>query len=136
MKFEDYDAARGSFRQWIFGLAKNVLMEAFRKLQREPRGDQSTFDVQTVPEECTAISRRVARNEGIAAFMKRAASLPRDDRELLVLRGLEGQTHDRIAVQLGITTEAANKRWVRLRDRLREEGLPEGVLCMLDARAT
>ncbi|NUP96163.1 MAG: hypothetical protein HUU28_08365, partial [Planctomycetaceae bacterium] len=37
---------------------------------------------------------------------------------LLLRRGLEGLAHEDIARELGITTDAAIKRWTRLRERL------------------
>ena len=48
----------------------------------------------------------------------RLIKLEPQDRELLLLRGLEGLPYEQAARQLGIAAPAARKRWERLRGRL------------------
>jgi RNA polymerase sigma-70 factor (ECF subfamily) len=132
VRFQDFDPARARFRSWIFGIAKNVLMEVFKLLhgRAEHPSDQtaSVFRVEDFPAEATAVSQRVARDLQVREFSQRVRALSSEDRELLILRGLEELSHEQIAVHLGINEDAAQKRWIRLRDRLRQQGLPEGVL--------
>jgi RNA polymerase sigma factor (sigma-70 family) len=132
VRFADFDPERARFRSWIFGIAKNVLMEIF-KSQRgratgSPERTASLCPVDLIPAEATAVSQQVANNLRLQEFTRRVRELDDADRELLILRGLEELPHEQIAVHLGIGEDAAQKRWVRLRDRLREQGIPEGVI--------
>src|SRR5262245_2510032 len=45
----EYDPARGTFRGWLFGVARNQLGK-WRRSQREPRGSGDTDDLQRLVE--------------------------------------------------------------------------------------
>ncbi len=116
-RFADFDAARGSFRAWVFGIAHRVLQEALRELARGASGSpQSVVShaVRDLPATTTAVSRRVVRNEELRAFLDRVERLEEDDRKLLLLRGIEGLPHADVGRMLGVSSEAAAKRWQRL----------------------
>lgn len=121
--FERFDPAAGPFRAWVFGIARNVLYRALTQVGRglasgggAPRLD--TLALGRLPDTTTSITRRVARDEALARFVAEVRALDDDDRRLLLRRGLEGRSHDEIARELGITPDAAVKRWTRLRERL------------------
>lgn len=123
--FVRFDPAAGPFRAWVFGIARNVLYQALQRLGRQlaPAGPSSdpSFDTQAwsrLPDTTTSITRRVARDESLRRFVAEVRALDDDDRRLLLRRGLEGLAHEEIARELGITTDAAIKRWTRLRERL------------------
>jgi len=113
------------FRAWIFGVAKNVLLQTLRRLPREvfrstpadPAASRSPLE--NCPEVITSISARLARDEALSAFLERARDFDTIDRELLVHCGLEGSVCAVAATRLGISSEAATKRWQRLRAELR-----------------
>lgn len=123
-RFATFDPARGEFRSWLFGFAYRVLREAMRsalRLQRASAPDGSrVFRLEELPDQITSLTRRVARAEDVRALLLRIdeLALPPEERELLLLRGLEGLPHEEIAAQLGIQPAAARKRWERLRERL------------------
>jgi RNA polymerase sigma factor (sigma-70 family) len=123
--FGTWDGARGPFRAWAFGIAHNVLREGLRRLAAEPgaRGGAllSTERWQAVPDTATAVTRAVARDEGLLRFLRRVESLPDDERRLLVWRGLQGLSHAEVADRLATSPDAVAKRWERLRERLRDE---------------
>ena len=75
-----------------------------------------------------SITTRAARDEQLRLFLDRVERLDDDDRELVVLRGLEELPLADVATLMGIGEEAATKRWQRLRARLREEGALHGVV--------
>lgn len=130
-RFDSYDASRGVFRQWVFGFAHNVLLNAL-KAQRHRRsaGSERTegFDLQAFAAEVTTISRRIARDENLQAFVSCVREMPAEDRDLLALRGLEGLSHQEVAEELGISAAAARKRWERVRRSLDEIAAPAGIL--------
>ncbi len=106
----------GRFRQWLFVIAHNVILDAISRRHSEAALDAavSVLDPQASPED-----------QAIAAFdqvwLDRAISrLSTDSRHVLELRrtGLSGPE---IATVLGISHEAAKKRQLRAMDQIRAE---------------
>jgi RNA polymerase sigma-70 factor (ECF subfamily) len=126
--FASFDCNSSAFRPWLLGIARNVVLQAIEHHQRErraaPTDAASRWSFSKVPDEATAISRRVARDEGLAKLLAWIESLPSDERLLLVLCGLEGRTAASAGERLGVSSETATKRWQRLRARLAEQRAP------------
>jgi RNA polymerase sigma-70 factor (ECF subfamily) len=120
-----HEAGDHEFRAWIFGVAKNVLLQTLRRLPRERARGTGTADslsrspLEECPQAVTSIFSRLARDDALSAFLDRARSFDPIDRELLVRCGLEGSLCTVAATRLGISSEAATKRWQRLRADLR-----------------
>lgn len=129
---ESRDPSKGSFRAWIFAVGKNVLFEAFRKVDGGggSLGGPSTRArmLDNWPDQATAVSRRVAKDEGVRLFLERVRDLPREDRMILVHCGLEGLTHAETATRLGLSRDTVAKRWQRMRAKLEQEKLPRELL--------
>lgn len=135
--FERFDPERTSFRYWIFRIAKNVLLEGVRKASdpafRQGAGtSERAFALANVPDDATAISRRVARTEGLDLLREWLEALDEEDRTLALWVGLEGLPHQLVAERLDLEREAVSKRWQRLRRRLAEMKVPKEVLAALD----
>jgi RNA polymerase sigma-70 factor (ECF subfamily) len=111
------------FRYWVLGIAQNVLLEAMRKdaRGRGKRAPADALDLDQCPDSVTSISRAVARDDGFARLLEVILELPTEERQLVLLHGLEERPLANVAEQLRITEEAAGKRWQRLRARLREQ---------------
>jgi RNA polymerase sigma-70 factor, ECF subfamily len=131
-RFSTFDPERAVFRAWLFGIANNVLREALQSLRRR-RGqertalfDQSTLDA--LPDDATSVSRRVSRDENLRRFAIEIEGLPEDERRLLIYRGLEGLKHAEVAKLLGISLEAAEKRWQRIVKKLDSSPIAAGLL--------
>jgi DNA-directed RNA polymerase specialized sigma24 family protein len=73
-----------------------------------------------LPDDATAVTRAVARDEGLLRLVEDVRALPDDDRRLVLLRGLEGRSHEEVAVLFATTPDAIAKRWQRLCARLRD----------------
>lgn len=121
-RFDDFDPARGPFDAWALGIARRVLGEALARIARGHGGGAawSATDWSLVPDDATRATARIAREEQLQAFLAWSDGLERDDRRLLMYRGLEGWSHADVGQLLGISAAAASKRWDRLRERLRE----------------
>lgn len=119
-RFATFDPERGPFRAWLFGIARHVLLHALRTLrERSANGDRSrVVGLADVPDDVTSITRRVTRDEDVRALLAAVELLPDEDRQLVVLHGLEGRSLGAAGAVLGIGREAAKKRWQRLRPRL------------------
>ncbi|MFG0317073.1 MAG: sigma-70 family RNA polymerase sigma factor, partial [Planctomycetota bacterium JB042] len=126
-----FDPAKGPFRAWAFGIAHHVLQAALFELARGPTVarapalDEGSRFLDRVPDDATAISRRLARREEFTRFLDVARELDEEDRRLLLLRGLEDLPHEEVARDLGLTPASARKRWERLRARL--EGMADAT---------
>jgi len=122
--YAGFDAARGSFRRWVFGVASHVAADLLRQAARaKARGfgpDVLGSQAGGVPEDATTLSRRVARDEGLMRFLRRVSEFDDDDRNLLLWRGLEGLQLAEVARLLRCSEETAKKRWQRLRARLQQ----------------
>jgi RNA polymerase sigma-70 factor (ECF subfamily) len=114
---------RSGFRHWVIGIAQNVLLEALRRDVRHWRGhrhrDQESH-LSQCPDSVTSISRAAARDDGFARLLSLIFELPVEDRQLVLLHGLEERPLASVAERLEISEAAAGKRWQRLRAQLRE----------------
>lgn len=121
----DYDPARGTFRQWLFGFANRVWLEVLRELGRDPMGARlrqgGDSQLPGLADSVTAISQRAARDELHRAALARLHELPDDDRRLLAAVGIEGMSHAEAATLFGIGEDTCRKRWQRLRERLQDD---------------
>jgi RNA polymerase sigma-70 factor (ECF subfamily) len=122
-RFDQFDPARSTFRNWLFGIARNVLLEAFRKLSSSSATSTPVtgLTLSLVPDTATSITRDVARRESLLEFAARVRALPREDQRLLLYRGLEERTHEEVGQLLNVSPEAAAKRWQRLRAELLDD---------------
>jgi len=125
--FGGFDARGIGFRPWAFRIGKNILMEALRA----SRGDasprvggvsptKSALALDRIPESVTSFTQRLAREDSMRAFLAEAQALDETDRMLLVHCGLEDESCAEAGVRLGLSEDAAIKRWQRLKARLRE----------------
>ncbi|MBL8863239.1 MAG: sigma-70 family RNA polymerase sigma factor [Planctomycetes bacterium] len=131
--FARFDERGVSFRAWAFRIGKNILMESLRATRNEivgtPGGVTSRMlALERVPQDVTSFTQRLAREESVRSFLDEAGSLAEVDRMLLLHCGLEGETCARAATKLGISEDAAIKRWQRLKARLRGESWSRAIL--------
>ena len=125
-RFRHFDERGIAFRAWIFRIGKNVLLEALRAARTAAlvSGPGSTgsgsFGLDRIPQSVTSFTQRLAREDSVRAFLAHAESLHETDRMLLIHCGLEGEACAEAALKLGLTEDAAIKRWQRLRAKLRE----------------
>ena len=129
--FDRYDPNETPFRLWVFRIAKNVMLEGFRKLRRsgEPAAGPSTrlFQLQNLPDSATAVSRKLARHEGIAAVLEWAETLGDEDRQLFVHCGLEGLSYAEVSERMQLQRDTIAKRWQTLRARVAQFGVPRDL---------
>jgi len=132
--FAGFDAS-GSFRAWIFRIAKNVLLECFRKSRgagtHAPGPTTRMLELANLPDDATQISRRVARHDGVAKLLEWIAALDEESRALVLHCGFEGLSYAEAAERMGLQRDTLAKRWQALRERLARFGESQG-LALLD----
>lgn len=138
-RLRTHDGANHEFRAWIFGIAKNVLLQVLR-VRRDDRTARAGYGapgcssngIDQVPESVTSIGQRLAREDTVRCFVEYAQKLDAADRDLLVHCGVEGGTCTDAATRIGMGAEAASKRWQRLRAELRDKAWVRELLLEVD----
>jgi len=122
-RLDTYDPKR-SFRGWLIGIAKHVVLQLFEQGSR--RGQTGTplesRVLREAPDPVTTICSRLGRMEVLARFFGFIEGLGPEDRLLVILCGLEERTCAEAAQQLNISADAATKRWQVMRARMRSNG--------------
>lgn len=120
-RFGDYDAARGSERAWLFGIATNLIRHHWRSEERRLRiqaraasGSPSAVDPLLRVDDRLDASARYER------VVDAVATLAPDDRDLLVLIAWEQMTSREVADVLGIPAGTIRSRLNRIRTQLAE----------------
>lgn len=132
--FPKFDAENANFRPWVFKIAKNVMLEAFRKLQRAAPGAAAAgastrlFQLQNMPDSATEVSRRIARNEGLQELLKWVEGLEEDEQKLFLHCGLEGMGYAEVAERMQLEYDTVAKRWQKLRERVGQFAAPRDLL--------
>jgi RNA polymerase sigma factor (sigma-70 family) len=129
----EFDPESSNFRLWVFRIAKNVLLEAFRKAQRVASGpgapgpSTKLIQLRDVPDRATAVSRRIARHEGMQAVLKWASDLGEEEQKLFLHCGLEGMPYAEVAERMQLEYDAVAKRWQKLRERAAAFAVPRDL---------
>lgn len=132
--FVRFDPRSSSFRAWAFRIGKNVLMEAIRAVRHEAlttpglSPTNRMLALEGVPQNVTSFTQRLANEDSIREFLRHAEALDEPDRMLLIHCGLEDETCAEAAPKLGLSEDAAIKRWQRLKSKLREKPWSRSLL--------
>jgi len=139
-RYHGFDPGQGTFRAWVFGIATKVLLQQLRALRgqggslptQEPRtaGDRwhpqrmqsagiQRPEVEALLDSVSSITGKIAEREALAAVLEEVGHLGREERWLLLYRGLERLEFGEIGERLGLHPEAVRARWRRLLERLR-----------------
>ncbi|MEV5608534.1 RNA polymerase sigma factor [Streptomyces sp. NPDC052225] len=118
-----YDAARGSARAWLFGVARNVLSAHWRRLAQESQQSRESLGAPgegAHGDPWAAVDDRLDASALAPALRRVLAELPDVERELLLLVAWEQLSPTEAAAVLGIPAGTARSRLHRARARLRE----------------
>lgn len=116
-------------------LATTLLRCANHVLRRHASGRAPALAesgaVERLPAELSGVVTHLARQERIDAVQAAIQRLEPEEREILVLRGVEQHKNRDVAAMLGIDDATVTRRWQKALERLRQE-LPDSVLAELE----
>jgi RNA polymerase sigma factor (sigma-70 family) len=101
-------------RPWLYRIAHNTGLNFLRGSRREEvQLDDAAFAAAHTPED------QVAERERLESVLQAIAALPRSQRDALLLRELEGRSHEEIGRALGVSSGAARATLFRARAAVR-----------------
>jgi RNA polymerase sigma-70 factor (ECF subfamily) len=126
--------ARAQFAAWLRGILAHVVANEVRRYRGTRGRDISIersidealaqssgslrFDIVA---DGTSPSGQVAREDDAIALARALRRLPDDYREIIILRGLQGRTHEDVAKRLGRSSGAVRMLWLRALGELKRE---------------
>jgi len=115
-----YRRGRGEPQAWLFGIARNVVADEWRRSAKERRASVRIRGRELVDEDdLAALHERIDGESAARALHAELTQLPAGERAVLELVALDGLSVGEAASALGISTVAARVRLHRARRRLR-----------------
>jgi RNA polymerase sigma-70 factor (ECF subfamily) len=124
-KLAGFDASRGSFSAWIYGIARNALIDHYRST-RDTVDIDDVWDLRSDDD----VLRDVEARERIGKLQPYLQALPKDQRELLILRLWDGLSYAEIAEITGRSEDACKMAFSRTVARLRKD-IPVSMFLLL-----
>jgi RNA polymerase sigma factor (sigma-70 family) len=115
-KAERYDPAKGAASTWIFAIARNLRIDAFRR-ERRPEFDPE--DPAFVPDDVAPADAELDMRETSEQLHHAIAALPAEQASLLKLSFFEDQSHSAIAQRLNLPLGTVKSRMRLAFDKLR-----------------
>lgn len=103
----------GQFRQFLFSVAKNTLVDRYRRKRVQ---NVTNADVASAVVESEGLTQLVA-NEEMERLQSLIEALPDNDRDLVRMR-IAGLSYDEISERLNAPIKAVHHRWRRIREKL------------------
>jgi RNA polymerase sigma factor (sigma-70 family) len=115
-KADRFDPSKGAVSTWIFTIARNLRIDAFR---REKRPDFDPHDPAFVPDDVAPADAELDAQQASEQLHQAIAALPEEQAALLKLSFFEDQSHSAIATRLNLPLGTVKSRMRLAFDKLR-----------------
>jgi RNA polymerase sigma factor (sigma-70 family) len=115
-KADRFDPSRGAVSTWIFTIARNLRIDAFR---RENRPDFDPNDPAFVPDDVAPADAELEARQASERLHQAIAALPEEQAALLKFSFFEDHTHSAIATRLNLPLGTVKSRMRLAFDKLR-----------------
>jgi RNA polymerase sigma-70 factor (ECF subfamily) len=117
----DHITPQAKFSTLLFGIARNLTLNALRDAKRHGRGNLEPLDIANPAPDETLRPDRAARLKEMESIVERGISmLSPEHREIIILREINGLDYDTIAEVLKCQKGTVKSRLARAREQLRE----------------
>lgn len=110
LRYRETYAPQTSFSAWMYGIARNALIDQMRKRRPETTWDDGLPDLQS-PE--PPVDERIRSKQETELLQRALASLPADKREVLILSRYQNLQYNEIGRILGCEPNAVKQRVFR-----------------------
>jgi len=124
-KLGSFDASRGTFSAWIYGIARNALTDHYRSA-RDTVDIDDVWDLRSDSD----VVRDAEARERVEKLRPYLQALPKDQRELLFLRLWDGLSYAEIAELTGRSEDACKMAFSRTVAKLRKD-VPASLIALL-----
>lgn len=128
-RLASFDAAKGTVSAWLYRIARNALIDHFRALK--PHTDIE--DVWDLLRDGTDAARDAETAERLRAVEAYLATLPSEQRELVIMRVWDGLSYAEIAEVVGKSEAACKMAFSRTMSALRK-AMPLATFLLLFAK--
>ncbi len=110
----------GSFQCWVLSVARNLIIDHYRKERRyqTPIGSEEMETMHLEDHKTPSPSRAFERVEALRMLSRALGGLSPDLREAVILRDLEGMSYQQVAETTGVSEGTVKSRLFRARLRL------------------
>ena len=112
-----YDMSHENARPWLFGVARNVVREHLRRIQREDAANRRAVATE-LPEYFDPVVLDDTAREGVRSIARALPTLPRHEIDTLLLFVWDGLSYEECARVLGVPIGTVRSRLSRVRRRL------------------
>lgn len=110
---DKFDSSKGKFAGWMFGIARNLSIDKYRRLKIRPEAAQNQAEVlqmELAPSGSSAVDEKVNKQLWREKVRTVLNELNDDQREIIELAYFQGFTHREIAHNTGIALGTVNSR--------------------------
>jgi len=119
-----------ALKAWLFRMTRNRVIDVLRRGGRTDLSLDAEHAAEPVAAPTSDPAHAFGRREGLRAMLGDLAELPEQQRDALLMRELEGLSHDAVAAQLGVTPQATRQLVVRARDNLVKAAAARDATCL------
>ena len=111
---------KAKFGQWVYGISRRKAIYVIRRQKLHTEALRVKTDESRRLKPVHSPSEQMSKDEKLASIRRALSQVSEKYREVLILKCIDGRSHDDIARILNISIAAVDKRLVRGKEMLRE----------------